>query len=242
MATAAMARMRADRIFYSSVPLVVAAIVFAGFAPSWFLRPVLGTPPEFGPLSTIEIVHGTVFTSWIALTIVQPLLIASGNRRLHRPLGYIGAGVAVAMLPLILLATAASMKAGVPPVFPSPTAFFTINMDGMITFAIIVGLAIARRRDAETHKRLILLSLVVMMAPALARMPALRPWMPLSAFATPDWVILAGCLFDMATRGRVHRVWAIGGPLVIVSQVLMFPLGLTPMMHMLGDWVMQLPV
>ena len=86
-ANAAMARMRADRIFYSAVPIAVAAIVFAGFAPSWFLRPMLGTP-QMDPLTLIAAVHGTVFTSWIALTIVQPLLIASGHRSLHRALGY----------------------------------------------------------------------------------------------------------------------------------------------------------
>jgi hypothetical protein len=236
-----MARMRADRIFYSAVPIAVAAIVFAGFAPSWFLRPMLGTP-QMDPLTVIAAVHGTVFTSWIALTIVQPLLIASGHRSLHRTLGYVGAGIAVAMVVLILLATSASMKAGTPPVFPTPTVFFTINMVGLVTFATIVALAIAKRRDAQAHKRLILLSLTVMMAPALARMPALRPWMPFSAFVTPDWVILAGVLYDIRTRGRVHRVWKIGGPLVIASQILMFPLGFTPVMRVLGDWVMRLPV
>ena len=241
VANGAMARMRADRIFYSAVPMAVAAIVFAGFAPSWFLRPMLGTA-TMDPLTVIAIAHGTVFTSWIALTIVQPLLIASGHRSLHRTLGYVGAGIAAAMVVLILLATSESMKLGTPPVFPTPTVFFTINMMGLVTFAIIVGLAIAKRRDAQAHKRLILLSLTVLMAPALARMPALRPWMPFSAFVTPDWVILAGCLYDFRTRGRVHRVWKIGGPLVIASQILMFPLGFTPVMRVLGEWVMRLPV
>ncbi|WP_298690120.1 hypothetical protein [uncultured Sphingomonas sp.] len=244
MATAAnnaMARIRADRVFYSTVPIVVAAMVFAGFAPSWFLRPMLGTP-AMDPLTGLAIVHGAVFTAWIALTIVQPLLIASGQRRLHRRLGYVGAGVAAAMVVLILLATAASMKTGTPPVFPTPTAFFTVNMVGMVSFATIVALAIVKRRDTEAHKRLIQLSLVVLIAPALARMPALRPWMPFSAFVTPDWVILAGVVYDMRTRGRVHRVWKIGGPLLIASQILMFPLGFMPFMRVLGEWAMRLPV
>ena len=237
----ATARMRADRIFYSSVPIVVAAIVFTGFAPSWFLRPMLATP-TMDPLTLISAMHGAVFTSWIALTIVQPLLIASGHRKLHRSLGYVGAGIAAAMVVLIVLATAQSMKIGTPPVFPTPTAFFAVNMTGLVSFATIVALAIAKRRDAEAHKRLILLSLVVLMAPALARMPALQPWMPFSAFATPDWVILAGIVYDIRTRGRVHRVWTIGGPLLIASQVLMFPLGLMPFMRVLGEWAMRLPV
>jgi uncharacterized membrane protein YozB (DUF420 family) len=235
------ARMRADRIFYSGVPIAVAGIVFAGFAPSWFLRPMTD-PALLDPLSTVAIVHGTAFTAWIALTIVQPLLIASGNRALHRRLGYAGAGLAAAMVVLILLATCGSMKTGAPKVFPTPTVFFTINMVGMVTFALIVGLAIARRRDTETHKRLILLSLVVLMAPSLARIHALGPWMPFSAFITPYWLILAGCLYDWRMRGRVHRVWKVGGPLVIVTQALAFPLGFTPVMHMLSDAATRLPV
>lgn len=242
MATVALARMRADRIFYTSVPAVVAVIVLIGFSPSWFLRPFLGAPPHFGPLSPLIIVHGIVFTAWITLTIVQPLLIASGRRMLHMSLGYAGAGLAAAMVVLMILATIGSMRSGVPPVFPTPYMFFAVNVVGAITFAIIIGLAIARRRDAQTHKRLILLSLVVLTTPALARIPMLDPFMPLSAFGSPDLIILAGVLFDITTRGKVHRMWKIGGPLLIVSQILMFPLGLTPLMHWLGDAAMRLPV
>ncbi|WBO21646.1 hypothetical protein [Sphingomonas abietis] len=217
-------------------------VVLIGFSPSWFLRPFLGAPPHFGPLSPLLIVHGIVFTTWIVLTIVQPLLIAAGNRALHRSLGYAGAGLAAAMVVLMVLATIESMRGGVPPVFPTPYAFFAINLVGAITFAIVIGLAIARRREAETHKRLILLSLVVLTTPALARIPALHPFMPFSAFASPDLIIVAGILFDRITRGRVHRVWKIGGPLLIASQILMFPLGFTPMMQWLGDMAMRLPV
>jgi hypothetical protein len=242
MATAATTRMRADRIFYSCVPAVVAAFIFIGFAPSWFLRPILGAPADFGPLVPLIVVHGIVFTAWTALIVVQPLLIASGNRALHRSLGFAGAGLAVAMIVLMFLATIHSMRHGVPPVFPTPYAFFAINLIGAISFAIVIALAVAKRRDAETHKRLILLSLVVIGPPAMSRIHALGPWMPFSGFGSPDLIIVAGCLYDMATRGKVHRVWKIGGPLMVVSQILMFPLGFTPFMRAMGDWAMRLPV
>lgn len=242
MATAAMARIRADRIFYSGVPAVVAMAIFVGFAPSWFLRPLWGAPLHFEPLTPLLVVHGIAFTAWIALTVAQPLLIASGQRSLHRSLGYAGAGLAAAMVVLMMLATIHSMRDGVPPIFPSPTAFFAANLVGAITFSITIWLAVAKRREPEAHKRLILLSLVVLTTPALARIPALQSSMPLSGFGSPDLIILAGVLFDRATRGRVHRVWKIGGPLMIGSQILMFPLGFAPFMRTLGDAAMRLPV
>lgn len=39
-----------------------------------------------------------VFSAWISLFLIQTLLIARGSRRLHQRLGWIGAGIAGAMI------------------------------------------------------------------------------------------------------------------------------------------------
>jgi hypothetical protein len=225
MATAAMARMRADRIFYSSVAAVVACFVLIGFGPSWFVRPVFGQPQGYDPLSWVLILHGTLMTAWLALAVTQPLLIATGNRALHRSLGMAGAIVAALIVPAVPLATVHSMRSGGVPAFPTIYVFLAVNIVGLIAFAITVGLGISKRREAETHKRLMTLALVVLVPPAIGRTPGLNALMPLSGFLLADAIILAGCLYDWKTRGRVHRVWKIGGPLMLVSQLICGPLG-----------------
>lgn len=242
MATAAMARMRADRFFYSGVPMVVAAFVLVGFGPSWFARPVLGLPTGFHPLPWVLVLHGTLMTNWLALTVIQPLLIASDNRALHRSLGMAGAVIAALLLPVVPIATIHSMRAGGVPAFPTIHVFLAINIIGILAFAAAVGLAITWRKRAETHKRLITLSLVVLVPPAIGRTPGLQNLMPLSGFLLADAIILAGCLYDWRTRGRVHRVWAIGGPLMIASQLICGPIGFSAPWVAFGEWAMRLPV
>jgi hypothetical protein len=242
MATVAMARMRADRFFYSGIAAIVAAFVLVGFGPSWFVRPILGPPPHFGPIPAILAVHGAVMTAWLALAVTQPLLIAAGNRALHRSLGMAGAVVAGLIVLVVPLATLHSMRTGGVPAFPTIHVFFAINIIGLIAFAACVGMGIARRKQPETHKRLMTLSLVVLMPPAIGRWPVLYALMPLSGFLLADAIILAGCLFDRATRGSVHPVWKIGGPLMIASQLLSAPLGFSAPWIAFGKWAMRLPL
>ena len=52
-----------DRRFYSGMSLLIAAIVFAGFARSFYLSHWLDGPA----LSPLRIVHGLVFSAWIVL-------------------------------------------------------------------------------------------------------------------------------------------------------------------------------
>lgn len=242
MATAAMARMRADRIFYSGVAAAVACFVLVGFGPSWFVRPVFGQPKGFDPLSWVLILHGTLMTTWLTLAVTQPLLIASGNRALHRSLGMAGAAVAALIVPAVPLATIHSMRTGGVPAFPTIYVFFAVNVVGLIAFAVAVGMGIAKRREPETHKRLMTLSLVVLVPPAIGRTTGLQTLMPLSGFLLADAIILAGCLYDWRTRGRVHRVWKIGGPLMIASQLVCGPIGFSAPWVAFGEWAMRLPV
>ncbi|HEY0316593.1 MAG TPA: hypothetical protein VGC28_10060 [Sphingomonas sp.] len=242
MATAAMARLRADRIFYSGVPMMVAAFVLIGFGPSWFVRPIFGQPQGYGPLSAILVLHGTLMTAWLALAMTQPLLIAAGNRALHRSLGVAGAVLAVLIVPVVPLATLHAMRAGGVPAFPTIYVFFAVNIVGLIAFETAIALAIVKRREPEVHKRLMTLSLIVLIPPAIGRTPVLDALMPISGFLLADAIILAGCLYDRATRGRVHRVWKIGGPLMIASQLVCGPLGFSTPWVAFGQWAMRLPV
>jgi len=215
------ARWRNDRIFYTGMGVPIALTTFAGFARSYYLGPWFETPkgtPEVGALLHL---HGAVFTAWIALNVVQPALIANRNPGLHRRIGVFGAGIAAAMVILGNVAAVAAMHGGFIGM-GDPHAFYAIPFFAINTFAVIVALAIFWRNRAETHKRLMLLSATQIVEAAVARIPldTIVAGAPYSFMIVPDLIIVAGAGYDWFSRGKVHKVWIVGGGLVIASQML----------------------
>ena len=72
---------RRDRLFYSGMGIAAALVVFAGFAPTYYLKGAFGGRP----LSPLLHAHGLIFTSWIVLFVVQTGLIASRRTPLELP-------------------------------------------------------------------------------------------------------------------------------------------------------------
>ena len=54
---------RRERLFYTGMAVAFMITVFAGFAPTYFLRPYF----DARPLLPLLHLHGFVFTSWIVL-------------------------------------------------------------------------------------------------------------------------------------------------------------------------------
>jgi hypothetical protein len=211
-----------DRLFYTGMGVLLALITFWGFYRSYYLNYWYETPRGMRALNPLLHVHGAIFTAWILLGIVQPALIAGRRRKLHRKLGWAGAGLAVLMVIVGLVAGIEAMQGAGFEGLGDRHAFFAIPFFALVTFAVIVSLAIAWRNRAETHKRLMLLASTQIVEAAVARLPldAVTAWMPLSFFLGADLVIFCGIAYDLASRGKVHKVWLIGGALVIASQVL----------------------
>ena len=63
---------RYDRQFYTGMAIAAAVVVVIGFSPTFFLRANYASTP----LPTYLIVHGVLFTTWIALFIAQTSLVA----------------------------------------------------------------------------------------------------------------------------------------------------------------------
>ena len=78
---AAAPRGKTERRFFVGMGLAAALTVFAGFAPSYFLRGKFGLkPPAVSPLlddaglTPLLHLHGLIFTAWIALFIVSSII------------------------------------------------------------------------------------------------------------------------------------------------------------------------
>jgi hypothetical protein len=209
-----------DRIFFTAMGSFVALLVFAGFARTYFLAQWWPQPtrvPEFTPLLQV---HAALFTAWILLQAVQPALIGRGRRALHMRIGLLGAGLAFGVWVFGNMAAIAAMKIGYREV-GDPYAFYAVTFFSMQAFGIIVLLAILKRRDGDAHKRLMLLSNAAILEAAVGRLPLdlVVRTAPASFYVGADLVIVAGVLYDLAARGRVHLVWIWGGGGLIVSQL-----------------------
>lgn len=213
-------RASAERHFYTGMALAILATVIVGFSRSFFLRPLFPEWPS--PPETIFYIHGAVFTLWIVLLVVQASLVAGGRTEMHRRIGPFGALLAVAMVVLGTLGalTAARRATGFVEVPVPPLQFLAIPTFDMLLFAIFVGLAIAARRDPQTHKRWMLLATVNLVTAAIARWPGVPSLGPLAFFGLTDLFVAALAIWDFRSRGRLHPVALWGGLLIIVSQPL----------------------
>jgi hypothetical protein len=234
-------RWSAERRFHTGLALTMFAAVFLGFARSFFLRPWFPDTPA--PTERIFYVHGAAFTAWCVLLVVQPALVAMGRTDMHRRIGGLGALLAVAMVSLgtVGALTAARRPAGFIGVPIPPLQFLIVPLFDMALFATFVALAIAKRRDPQSHKRLMLLASVNLLAAGIARWPfAMMASGPPVYFALTDLFIVAMVAWDIASRGRVHPATLGGGLSIVVSQPLRLVLSGTEGWTALARWAVGL--
>jgi hypothetical protein len=90
----------------------------------------------------------------------------------------------------------------------------------MVLFALFVTLALCAVRELQSHKRWMLLASVTLIGAAIARWPLAEPALPPLLFVIQDAFLLPLLAWDLASRGRPHRVTLLGGALLIASQPL----------------------
>ena len=176
----------------------MAAIVVAGFAPSFSLQPARALA-----MSPVIHLHAAVMTLWIVFMAVQGLLPSSGRLQLHRTLGWCGAGLAAAVLVTGVMVTVEGVHDGWDPFgLGSGEAFAAIPFRDLVTFTpfLILGIAL-RARAPEAHKRLMTLATLSVILAGLARLAAFAP--ELAIVVLNHAPIAAMVAHDLATRRRI---------------------------------------
>ena len=229
----AAARWRREHLFFTILPIVMLGAVVIGFSPTYYLKPMFGTPE----LPWLYHVHGVAFTAWLLLLIVQPALVLRGRTASHRQLGWSAAVLVPAMTVLALLVSIdLGRRGGGPPGIP-PLTFLVVPMSAVVVFPAFVAAALYWRRSPETHKRLMLIATLELVPAGIARWPGVAAAGPLAFFGGADLFVLAIAAHDVMTRGRVHRATVIGGALLIASQVGRFVLASTPAWDAFARWI-----
>lgn len=147
-----------DRVFFSLAGLWFVALTVVGFSRTFFFRAL----PE--PLPTHLIVHGVVYSAWVALFLAQALLISTRHVRWHMTLGVGSIFLLMLMIPVgfyvVLIKAAAGDKS------VDQAGFNLTGLTLGFSFAF-VGLAFRKR--PLLHKRLMLFATLMLTTAAADR-------------------------------------------------------------------------
>ncbi|HTQ95634.1 MAG TPA: hypothetical protein VMH89_02450 [Candidatus Acidoferrum sp.] len=237
MATNPIVALRAkDRRFYLSLAILIAAVVFAGFARTFYLNGYFARLH----LPVLFVVHGIVFSSWIVLLVAQSALISAKRVRVHRRLGYVGIALVVVMVVLgLMMAIRSAQRGFTPPGAPPPLSFMVINFTDMVIFPAFVGSAIWFRNRPEIHKRLMIVATISILAPATARIVLLFSFNAIlfKAYGISLAVLLCCMLYDYVTHRKVHPAYIWGGLILLISVPLRLYIGGTAAWLSFAHWI-----
>jgi hypothetical protein len=212
-------RGESDRFIYVWAALAAAAIAVTGFGRTYYLKGLFAG----APLPVLLHIHGAIMTLWCVLFITQTCLVARHRVDLHRRLGVFGVALAILVVGIgtyaTLAATAREVRGHVIGRFHFLLGFNLVNL---LLFAVLVGMGVAFRRRPEFHKRVMLLAMVSLLAPAIARITLLFTHSGMVEMLAFDFCILVCVVVDTILHRKLHPVFVWGGLLILVSFHLTF--------------------
>lgn len=211
-------RQRFDRRLFLAAAIAFPLIVLAGFGRTYYVKGLF----DAAPLPSMLVhVHGVLMTAWVALFGTQVWFISSRQVRLHQRLGYAGVGLAAIIIAVGFVTALRAAKYGAastPPGIP-PLAFLIVPVFDLLMFALLFGGAVYYRRRPAAHKRLMLLTAVNFVPPALARIPipSLLALGPVWFFGVPTALAALCLVLDARRHAHVNRVFLVGTIVLIGS-------------------------
>lgn len=220
------------RFFYSGAAALLFLLMFVGFQFFYLHGKAYPGRELTPPIRILLIAHGVAMSAWMVLFLAQPLLIATRNRRVHMALGRVGAGLAavIVVLGFRVAIGAASVN---PPEMKlwnlTPKQFLAVPLVSIAIFALLVAMAVWKRRQPEAHRPLMLLATLAIIPAAMDRIGFLH-----NLYTGTIWGTLFGpffsalvvglllvCLNGVMTRS-LNRWLAIGyAGLVVASALVM---------------------
>ena len=227
IASSPAARQSAERKFYSRMAIGLVALVFIAFAPSFYLKGIVPSYPRPNPtLPPTVLLHGTLFTLWMLIFIVQTQLVAAGRRDIHMKLGKASMLLAIALIPIMYLTAVWQVARANQPPITDPLTWTIVPLIGIIPYAVMIWNGWTHRKNAQWHKRAMLGAAILIVAgPAIGRLPIVPPTLPgfTIIFLLELLLFVPLVLWDRRTLGRIHPATRLGiAMLAIVVAVPLF--------------------
>ena len=152
--------------------------------------------------------------------LLQSALVRTRNVKVHRSLGWFGAGFG-ALIPVVGVATAIAMgRFDIRQLHQNHVEMdLMIPLWDMVVFTTAFGLAIYWRGKPEYHRRLVYMATCALTAAAFGRFPAYL-LNPNFFYAGVDLLILFGVVRDWIASRKIHPVYLYALPLLIAGQTL----------------------
>jgi len=207
-------RKTSERKFYTRMALGLVILVLLGFGPSFYLKGIVPAYPRPNPtLPPTVILHGSVFTLWMALIVAQTQLISARKHEVHMRLGKAGMILAILMVPVMYLIGVWQVARANQPPFTDPLTWTIVPLATIIPFAILVWNGWTHRRDVQFHKRMMLSAAILVVAgPTIGRLPIAPP----TKLGMTILILLGFLLFvplivhDRRSAGKVHPATKLG--------------------------------
>lgn len=151
---------------YKNAPYWFAALLFLsllGFWPSYF-------SPTAAKATFGQHFHAVAMLIWVAMLIVQPWLIRTHRRNIHRLIGRGSLIVAPVLVFSALYAVEDNLAKQPQPYPPIALSFFWLGLASAALFAVLYTLAIIKRKDMQLHARYMASTALVFIVPGMGRM------------------------------------------------------------------------
>jgi hypothetical protein len=206
--------------------------------------------------------HGIALTLWCVLLVVQPQLLRTGRRGVHRVLGKASYVLAPALVAITLSFIHYRVGGGIAPGAPlalSDLYFLALTLNALAAFAVLYGLAIYYRRDAQVHGRYMLCTVFPLFTPVTDRLIAARapqllayvphvggsPLVQVAGFLLADLILIALSLWDWRaaphTKRRTH-VFPVALAVLLVYHASVLTLPFAPPWGAFCAWFLGLPL
>ncbi len=229
-----------DRRLYIGVAIGTALITLVGFAQTYYLKVLFGTPP----LRLLLHIHGLVMTAWIVLFFVQVRLVAMHRTDLHRRLGVVGAVLAGLVLVIGTMVALSQghihLVANDEPIEP-PLVLLPVTLGILLLFGTFVTAAILLRKRADYHKRLMALACLSILPPGIDRLPLhfIENATRLTLFGLNDLCVVVCIAYDIFKSRRLHPVWVWAGALMVGLQIVTLILRNTLAWTRIAEWLLK---
>ncbi len=222
--------------------IIIAILIFIGFYQTYF-----GLFPSFKDVKLVLHFHALVLMTWIAMLIVQPILINQKQFALHRLLGKISYVLAPLIVVFMLLAYQSQYERAEANGMPHAQALGLLfaPFTDTVPFALFYLLAMIHRKNVAKHLRYIIATGLIIVGPALGRIGVILLGMDkFSAVLTVNLIVVFSFLtliiFDRM-KGRRFTVnpFSIALMTFLIPNLLLYYVPATPQWQSIAEWLVK---
>jgi len=164
---------------------------------------------------------------------------------MHRTLGTFGISIATGLVIFAAIISIENVRASLA-LGADPFLFelMYLNLVAIVTFLILFVLAMSKTRQPEYHRRLILLATIGFIGAGINRFYVFAFGVDFAPFwflyAVSDLFILALVINDWRTLRRLHPATITGGLVIVVIQLLHWPVAGSPAFESITYWLVSL--